>query len=241
MANTTRRIGELAAATGLTVRALRHYEDVGLLAPGRSEAGQRLYTDADVRRLYRIVAMRRLGVPLPDIAACLDSEAFDASALVRRQLAQVEERMRRQERLHFRLTLVLDALDRAHEPSADDLIETMEAMNRMEKYYTPEQRVKLEERRAQLGDEGLRRGQEAWAELIAAMEAERQRGADPAEPRVQELTRRWRALVDEMSGGDADIQRSMVRMFETEGPEVASGGHLSRELWDFVRRAYAAG
>ena len=48
------RIGEVAAATGLTVRALRHYDEIGLLVPSqRSAAGFRLYSDADVRRLCR--------------------------------------------------------------------------------------------------------------------------------------------------------------------------------------------
>ena len=54
-----RRIGALAAATGLSVRALRHYDEIGLLAPsGRSEAGHRLYSTSDVERLYRIRLLR---------------------------------------------------------------------------------------------------------------------------------------------------------------------------------------
>ena len=48
MAHWPRRIGELAAATGVTVRALHHYDGIGLLVPGRSEAGQRLYRPADL-------------------------------------------------------------------------------------------------------------------------------------------------------------------------------------------------
>jgi DNA-binding transcriptional MerR regulator len=56
-----RRIGEVAAATGLTVRTLHHSDEIGLLAPSaRSASGYRLYADDDVRRLYRTVAFRRL-------------------------------------------------------------------------------------------------------------------------------------------------------------------------------------
>ena len=63
------RIGELAAATGLTVRTLHHYDAVGLLAPAeRSAAGHRRYTSADVHRLYRVVALRQLGLSLEEIA-----------------------------------------------------------------------------------------------------------------------------------------------------------------------------
>ena len=240
MADWPRRIGDLATATGVTVRALHHYDEIGLLVPRRSEAGQRLYTQADLLRLYQIVALRRLGFAIPEIAARLDNREFDPREVVRRQLAELRRQMELQERLRVRLTVVLDALDRAHEPTAEDLIDVMEVINEMEQYYTPEQLMKIEAHRRELGDEGLRRGQEAWAELIPLMEAERQRGTDPADPRVQELTRRWQALVEQMTGGDASIQRSMLAMFEGKGPEAASGGHVSAELWTYVRQAYAA-
>src|SRR5438105_8706926 len=110
MAGGPRRIGELAAATGVTVRALHHYDEIGLLVPRRSEAGQRLYTQADLLRLYQIVALRRLGVALPEIAARLDTLEFDPREVVRRQLAELRRQMELQERLQVRLTVVLDAL-----------------------------------------------------------------------------------------------------------------------------------
>ena len=55
-----RRVGELATATGLTVRTLHYYEEIGLLkASGRSDAGRhRIYADSDVQRLYRICLLR---------------------------------------------------------------------------------------------------------------------------------------------------------------------------------------
>ncbi len=53
------QIGELAKKTGLSVRALRHYDELGPLKPSeRSDAGYRLYAEVDVRRLFRIVALR---------------------------------------------------------------------------------------------------------------------------------------------------------------------------------------
>jgi DNA-binding transcriptional MerR regulator len=70
--HTTWKIGELARATGLTVRTLHHYDEIGLLAPGRrTYGGHRLYTADDVRRLYRVVALRALGLSLDEVAAWL--------------------------------------------------------------------------------------------------------------------------------------------------------------------------
>ena len=61
------KIGELARATGLTVRTLHHYDEIGLLVPSeRTQAGYRLYGEQDVRRLYEIRALRDLGIPLGD-------------------------------------------------------------------------------------------------------------------------------------------------------------------------------
>lgn len=71
-----RKVGDLAAATGLTVRTLHYYEEVGLLvASARSESGHRLYGAADVERLYQICLLRRLGLPLGEIGRALDDPA----------------------------------------------------------------------------------------------------------------------------------------------------------------------
>ena len=87
------RIGEVAAATGVTVRTLRHYDELGLLVPSeRTPAGYRLYAEADLQRLYRILALRRMGLGLEAIAAVLDADGQDPRPAVRRHLAQVQER-----------------------------------------------------------------------------------------------------------------------------------------------------
>ncbi|MFP8905005.1 MerR family transcriptional regulator [Streptomyces atacamensis] len=67
------RIGEVAERTGLSLRTIRHYEDVGVVAPsGRSMGGFRLYTEAEVRRLALVRRMRPLGFCLEDVKALLE-------------------------------------------------------------------------------------------------------------------------------------------------------------------------
>ena len=66
------RVGELAKRTGVTVRALHHYDSIGLLQPSaRSEGGYRLYDRDDVARLHGIQTLRRLGVPLAEMTQLL--------------------------------------------------------------------------------------------------------------------------------------------------------------------------
>src|SRR6185437_16217287 len=87
------QVGELAAAVGLTVRTLHHYDAIGLLAPAqRSQSGRRLYSPQDVRRLYRIVALRRLGLGLTEIGTLLDASP-DLARAVRDHLDLVERQL----------------------------------------------------------------------------------------------------------------------------------------------------
>ncbi|MDJ0337869.1 MerR family transcriptional regulator [Cryobacterium sp. PH31-O1] len=68
----TMHIGELAGKTGLSLRTIRHYDEVGLLKPtGRTDGGFRLYTQNDYSRLMLIRRMKPLGFPLEEMTALL--------------------------------------------------------------------------------------------------------------------------------------------------------------------------
>jgi DNA-binding transcriptional MerR regulator len=88
-----RTIGEVAELAGVSVRTLRHYDDLGLLAPSaRSDSGYRLYEHRDLARLQEILVWRQLGFSLAEIQRILDSRGYDRVAAIRRQreLAQRE-------------------------------------------------------------------------------------------------------------------------------------------------------
>jgi DNA-binding transcriptional MerR regulator len=141
-------VGELAEATGLSVRALHHYDEIGLLHPShRSSAGHRLYVADDVRRLHRIVALRGFGLSLAEIGQVLDGDLTDPRDLIRRQLDQVEEQIAVASRLRRSLLGVLGGLDSAHEPSAQKLIELIEVMTTMTRSLTTEELDELSENR----------------------------------------------------------------------------------------------
>jgi DNA-binding transcriptional MerR regulator len=178
------RIGELADATGVTVRTLRHYHRLGLLVPSsRTSGGHRCYTGTDVRRLHMILALRRYGLSLHDIGETLAATA-DPREILRRQLAETEERIRQARLTRIRLLGLLGALE---EPSAEEFISLIEGMVLMDKPLTTEQLERMnrerQERTAQLSPEELaemsRRRARAMAELtpeqIAQMQRERAR------------------------------------------------------------------
>src|SRR3954451_12766460 len=117
------KIGELARATGLTVRTLHHYDEIGLLVPSeRTQAGYRLYGEGDVRRLYEIRALRDLGIPLGEIP---DALAGDGRETIARHLERVKRVLDRQRRLQSLLKRILDA---EAEASGHDYMEAIDAM-----------------------------------------------------------------------------------------------------------------
>ena len=79
-------VGEVSECSGVSVRTLHHYDELGLLSPSeRSEVGYRLYSDADVARLGEILSWRALGFPLDQIASVLDDPRYDRVAALQRQ------------------------------------------------------------------------------------------------------------------------------------------------------------
>jgi DNA-binding transcriptional MerR regulator len=103
----TYRVSQVARIAGISVRALHHYDALGLLVPSdRTDAGYRLYTDDDLLRLQQILIQRELGFTLEEIRRWLDDPAFDRREALRRQRQEMESRAERARGL-------LKAIDRA--------------------------------------------------------------------------------------------------------------------------------
>ena len=127
------KVGQLAKTTGVTVRALHHYDKLGVLVPSeRTDAGHRLYAEEDVRRLYRILALRQIGLSLSEISSLLRDDDPGLITTVRRHLERVERDLEDRERLRRCLVHILEALERSLEPSVDDFIDAMEVLSMIE-------------------------------------------------------------------------------------------------------------
>ncbi len=234
------KVGQLARRTGLTVRTLHHYDEIGLLTPSaRSPSGYRLYDDADVARLQRIVALRQLGFSLDHVCACLDDPAWSPARVLRLRLDALRGELEEQRRLLHKLEHVADRLDSAETVTVDEFLDTIGALTMYEKYYTPEQLTRLETRRAAVGEARIKAVQEEWPQLITAVRAEMEKGTDPSDPAVTALARRWTALVQEFTGGDRGIAQSLKTMYQNE-PAARQRSGLDPALLAYVQKARAA-
>ncbi len=233
------KVGELAARTGVSVRTLHHYDEIGLLRPSRrSESGHRLYGPADVQRLLRIRALVQLQFSLEQIAACLRQQDISPERLLLAQITNVRERIEQAERLQQRLESLLAHVQRHEEPSVGELLTTIEELTMFEKYYTQEQMQQLAARRAKLGDDAIRAVEAEWPRLVAAVRQEMDRGTDPTAPAVQQLARRWRELLAMFTGGDEGIRKAAAKLNSHEQKAQALHG-IDAELFRYIGRALA--
>jgi DNA-binding transcriptional MerR regulator len=241
MPSTALKVGELARRTGLTIRALHHYDELGLVSPSqRTEGGHRLYTAADVARLQQVVSLRGLGLSLDAIRETLDGEGNTLLGVIESHLARLDEQIAEQQRLLRQLQSVAAALRAREHVSVDTLIETIEATNMLNKYYTEEQLEQLRQRREEFGEDRIRQAEQEWTALIADVCAAKDDGEDPSSERVQALARRWWDLIQQFTGGDPGIGQSLNRIYQEEGPETASHGALDPGLFDYMGKAMAA-
>jgi DNA-binding transcriptional MerR regulator len=120
------RVKEVARIAGVSVRALHHYDEIGLLVPsGRSTAGYRLYNEEDLLRLQQILIGRELGMPLEEIKRSLNDPNFDRCAALERQRKEIVTRAER-------AAAMLRAIDTALAALASEGGKTMKEMSKEE-------------------------------------------------------------------------------------------------------------
>jgi MerR family transcriptional regulator, thiopeptide resistance regulator len=238
------KIGELAKRTGLTVRTLHHYDEIGLLKPSlKTESGHRLYTDRDVTRLQQVVSLRQLGFSLEQVRNCLDRPGFSPREVINLHVARLREQIELQRRLCDRLEAIASHLNEAGKVSADEFIRTIEDMTMIENYYTAEQMEYLKKRGELIGEERMRQVPADWTELIAQVRAEMEKGTDPTSPYVQSLAQRWLALINEFTGGDAGIAKSLGRLWNEQGDNITAqhgSEYDPRGVSEYIGQAIAA-
>ena len=235
------RIGTLAQHTGVTIRALRHYESLGLLKPShRSSAGHRLYGRRDVERLQQIRSLRQLGLSLTEIRECLVDRRMSVRKVVTLHLDRARTMLGAQQTLVRRLESLKARLDSTRDVPVEEFARTVEAITMSEQYFTPEQQEFIRKRRDIVGEDRIRQvEQHVWPTLIAEVQAEMDKGTDPSSARVKDLAKRWKALVEEFTGGHTGVAEGVRRQYQEQDPNPAQrhGIPLTREMFEFIGKA----
>ena len=86
------RVHEFAGLAGVTVKTLHHYDRLGLLTPTRTDAGYRLYSEADLERLEQIIALKFLGFSLKQVRDILKRTSVELADALRWQRQAIEDK-----------------------------------------------------------------------------------------------------------------------------------------------------
>jgi MerR family transcriptional regulator, thiopeptide resistance regulator len=87
------KVGDLSAVSGVTVRTLHYYEQIGLLVPRRTEAGHRIYSTEDVERLSQICVLRKMGLPLSAVADSLPDSGTKLRSVLKHYVHDLDRRL----------------------------------------------------------------------------------------------------------------------------------------------------
>jgi len=235
------RVHEFAELAGVTVKALHHYDRLGLLKPKRAGSGYRLYAEQDLARLEQIVALKFLGLPLRRIKVLLDREPFRLPEALRAQRAVLEEKRRLLDR-------AIAAIAKAENAPADAAVlkeiieaigmqtEPQDATDFMKNYYREDAWAGFRARHREW------RSKE-WAELFRDVQAAF--GEDPGSARAQRLAARWRTLRARDADGDPKVYMGLLKAWNDREywPEEVQGRYAEfdlRQISAFMKSAFAA-
>ena len=237
------KAAEFARLNGVTVRALHHYDHLGLLKPsGRTPKGYRLYGERDFARLQQIVTLKFIGFPLKEIGDILNRGSFDLAKELRRQREIIVEQQNRLERAVKAIENVERLLASTDEPDWEAFAEIIEVINMQKdmewtnKYYSEEAKHKIAARAATVPKEAIEQAQRDWPALISEVEAAL--GEDPASDKAQALAERWASLVAGFTGGDPAIQQGLNKMYADQKNWPASFPKVySDKVGAFIHKA----
>jgi MerR family transcriptional regulator, thiopeptide resistance regulator len=239
----TMKVGTVAEAAGLTVRTLHHWDSIGLLWPSeRSPAGHREYTEADLVRLYQILALRHLGLGLESIAVCLDA-GVDPARLVRDHLDEVEAAAAELERRRAKLRRLVEALDAGRVPDTPALLDAVraatpspESARVLARHLDPDQVAELKAHKEAVGPLAHYLLEVEWPELYRRAERHRAAGTAPDDPRVRRLVARIDELGARFSGGDRQISAGVRAAWDDDPADLSNAPAEQTTTWKELTR-----
>jgi DNA-binding transcriptional MerR regulator len=236
----TFRVREFAEMSGVTVRALHHYDRLGLLKPRRTRAGYRAYSTRDLETLEQIVALKFIGVPLKKILILRRSGSGALATALRAQRATLEEKKQLLEQAIQALSEVEAQLaaGRSRRIAFRKITEVIEMQNNTEEWqkkYDSLVQAKMERLKA-LSPEDRSELKTAWGALVADVESALD--DDPEGAKAQSLAGRWVTLLERLMGGA--VPESMLGNAAAYQNVPGAASFVDKRVWEFMSRALAA-
>jgi DNA-binding transcriptional MerR regulator len=233
-------ISDVANRTGLSAKALRLYEKRGLLQPQmRTAAGYRVYGPDELQRLMQILLLKHTGFTLREIGLLLERNTHPTSQLLAERITALEQDLAAKSRRLNVLRLVARRMDSASTLNVDELLESIAMSHELKLDLTESERRALLKRAEQLGHDAIESAQQDWPILIAEVRTAMRAGKPPEDPAVQALGRRWHALIQAFTGGDASVTRKLGEAYQSQ-PHAMEANGMDQEMFRYMGTAMKA-
>lgn len=257
------RIGQIAERSGVSAKALRLYEQRGLLKPcTHSPAGYRLYGPDALQRLMQVVLLKRSGFSLAQITALLSASTPVITDLLSERIASLERELADKARALQSLRAVTERVGSASTLDLDQLLESITMTNTLDLQLAAARRndileradafgvlqsppdaartrTRVEQRLDALGPDGIEAAQRPWRELSTDICAAMAGGLTANDTTVQALARRWQAQVSSFIATDPAFL-AKLRDAYTRHPELMTAQSMSPAMMDYMDAAMAA-
>lgn len=227
------KIGELASMTGITVRTLHYYDEVGLLKPSKiTETGHRLYEMQSVTTLYQIMSLKDMGFNLDEINDLIHDRYIDIRKLIEVQISKVQEEIAQKQLLFSRLLKLKQELKGNKNISIDDFKAIVPFINSSaDKYITKEQldKIKNNLERYKVESEGATE----WIEFIGKLNYCYKNKLHNTDSNAIECINYWSKLLNKSIGEDEKLKNSIFSFHTSlENSQLRYG--LTDDLYKYL-------
>lgn len=243
------RVAEFAKLARITVRTLHYYDRIELLKPSHvTVSGHRLYQESDLVRLQQILTLKWMGFELKQIKALLDDPAYDLRKSLRLQQQAVDAQIRQLQEASQALENAVNIIERdgIEELDANTIQRIINGVANednaeiMQRYYTDVAAQVIQTRRLTMTPQDFQEVETAWRTLYDDFAAHQH--LPPEHTQVQRLARRMHDLIQQFTGGHAEVESGLRRVNADMQFDTYTGQHTkawgNEALRQFMQAAY---
>ncbi|MEH7239162.1 MerR family transcriptional regulator [Bacillus sp. JJ1562] len=232
-------IGQLSKNTGVTVRTLDYYDEIGLIKPSsKTNGGHRLYNEDDVMRLERILALKYMGFTLEQIKDILKNSSSTWQQAIEQQLEMVRREQERLKMLEQALLGVSYSIEIEGKINWSIIFKTIQLyqqtpediLQQYKEYLTEEEMKKI----IQMNEKITEEDSKEWLQIIRDIKNNLE--ADPTSEVAQGLVERWINHSEKMFGNDEKLLGHMWESLQNLKEGIVFYP-LNKEVINFIERA----
>jgi DNA-binding transcriptional MerR regulator len=236
-------IGKLSKNTGVTVRTLDYYDEIELIKPSsKTEGGHRLYSEEDVMRLERVLALKYMGFPLEQIKEILEKSTSTWQESIQQQLEFIKREQERLQTLKQALLGVSYSIEIEGEINWGIIFSIIQlyqsnpedALKQYKDYFNEDEMKKIMDMNVEnMSEEDIRE----WIKVV--QDIKNNLHIDPASEKALQLVESWANQGDKLYGNDEELMGNMWEALQNLKEGIAFYP-MNKDVIAFVEKVYIA-